>query len=113
MRSVTRERFGTPCRQGELDVSVRWISPEEAADRTPLSRKAIYGAIRRGELRAAKRCGRWMISEADLEAWIGAGTAEPAESSVRMMPRQRRLGQVPAHAGSLAALRSIEAEARR
>ena len=40
-----------------------------------MSPKAIRNAIGRGELRAAKRGGRWLISAAAVEEW-----SRPAES---------------------------------
>lgn len=87
-----------------------WLSPEQVAERTPMSRKAVYGAIRRGELRASKRCGRWMVLEHDLDAWVAAGVPEPAKQLIPPpVARPRRRGGPPAQ-GSLAALRSIERE---
>lgn len=100
-----QERDG---RQPERGGAVAcWLSPEQAAARTPLSRKALYGAIRRGELRASKRCGRWMIRESDLDEWIAGGI--PAESDPSP-PARRTRDRRPA-AGSLAALRAIEVAA--
>jgi hypothetical protein len=85
----------------------RWLSPAEAARRCPLSRKAIYGAIRRGELQASKRCGRWMIGEEELGVWIAGGAvAREREPS----PMRRRAGRPVV--GSFAAIESIEAEAK-
>jgi excisionase family DNA binding protein len=85
-------------------AAMSWLSPGQAAERTPLSRKAIYGAIRRRELRASKRCGRWMIRQRDLEAWFADGV--PEDRSGASAPRALHAGR-PA-AGSIAALRAIE-----
>lgn len=85
-----------------------WLSPEQAADRTPLSRKAIYGAIQRGELPASKRARRWMIAEDDLERWVtGGAPRDPGPAPAG--PRPRRSAPRQAR-GSLAALRAIEGE---
>lgn len=87
-----------------------WLSPEQVAERTPMSRKTVYGAIRLGHLRASKRCGRWMVLEEDLEAWIAAGVPERAKARTSPpVARPRRRGGPPAR-GSLDALRSIERE---
>jgi excisionase family DNA binding protein len=37
-----------------------------------LSRRAVYDAIKRGELRAFKLCSRLRISTADVDAWLAA-----------------------------------------
>lgn len=91
------------------DGTLCWRSPGQAAARTPLSRKAIYGAIRRRELRASKRCGRWMIRESDLDRWIANGVPEREDPEPAAPSRPVRK-QRP-EAGSLAALRAIEASA--
>ncbi len=87
-----------------------WLSPEEAAERTPLSRKAIYGAIRRRELDARKRCGRWLIAEDELERWVGAGERAQLDRGDAMDPSPRRTRARPQVRGSLAALQAIEKE---
>jgi excisionase family DNA binding protein len=85
------------------DSGTVWLSPEQVAERLHLSRKAIYGAIRRGELAAFKVCGRWMIPEQNVEPWI-TGSSEPSFAPVQgRTPR-------PPERGSLAALRAIERE---
>ena len=90
-------------------VAQSWLSPAQAAGRTPLSRKAIYGAIRRGELPAAKVTGRWLIAEDALQAWIAGGVrAENLAERARSQHGAAR-GRAPAR-GSLAALRAIERE---
>ena len=92
-----------------------WFSPDEIAARLPISRKAIYGAINRGELIASKRCGRWMIPEQKLEAWLAAGVpdhdAEPvAIGALNGSQNGRRRVPRPPARGSLAALKAIERE---
>lgn len=48
--------------------------------------KAVSNAVRRGELPATKRCGRWLIAPDDLEAWV----ASRARSRRRVDERVRR-----------------------
>ena len=43
-----------------------------------LSRKAVYRAIERGELRASKLCSRLRITAEDVDSWIEASQIEPA-----------------------------------
>jgi excisionase family DNA binding protein len=43
-----------------------------------LSRKAVYRAIERGELRASKLCSRLRITPEDIDRWIEASQIEPA-----------------------------------
>ena len=42
-----------------------------------LSRKAVYRAIERGELRASKLCSRLRITPEDIDSWIEANKIEP------------------------------------
>lgn len=51
----------------------------EAAELAGLSTRAIYRAIERGELRAARLCSRLRITRAAFEEWIERGTVRPAE----------------------------------
>lgn len=85
-----------------------WLSPEQAADRTPLSRKTIYLAIRRGELNASKRGRRWLILDTDLERWVTGGKPSPLPGSPVGRPKRTITPREPR--GSLAALRAIEGE---
>ncbi len=87
-----------------------WLSPEEAAERTPLSRKAIYGAIRRRELDARKRCGRWLIAEDELERWVASGERADRSAWEDSPSSPRRPRARPPARGSLAALQEIEKE---
>jgi excisionase family DNA binding protein len=43
-----------------------------------LSRKAVYRAIERGELRASKLCSRLRITPEDIDRWIEASRIENA-----------------------------------
>lgn len=56
-----------PDRDGEL---MRLLSPTDVAAMCGLSRRAVYDAIKRGELRAFKLCSRLRISTADVDAWL-------------------------------------------
>ena len=49
------------------------LSVEQVAEFCGLSRKAIYRAIERGELRATKRCSRWRVWREDLDSWLDDG----------------------------------------
>lgn len=99
------QTLGVELTSAHQQAATSWLSPTQAAARTPLSRKAIYGAIRRHELRASKRCARRMIRETDLEAWITSGVPDEPQD----LPARPRLRPSRPAAGSLAALRAIEA----
>jgi excisionase family DNA binding protein len=43
-----------------------------------LSRKAVYRAIERGELRASKLCSRLRVTPEDMDRWIEESRVEPA-----------------------------------
>lgn len=53
------------------------LSPEDVARRCGLSRRAVYDAIRRGELPAMRLCNRLRISPNGFDAWLAAGTLAP------------------------------------
>lgn len=53
------------------------LSPEQVARRCGLSRKAVYRAIERGELRASRLCSRLRLRSEDVEAWIDVNAVEP------------------------------------
>jgi excisionase family DNA binding protein len=55
----------------------RLLSPEEVARNCGLSRRAIYRAIERGELRASRLCSRLRVRAEDVDAWIDANGVEP------------------------------------
>ena len=71
----------------------RLLAPNEVAQLCGLSRKAVYRAIERGELRASKLCSRLRVSPEDIDRWIEACQVEPAAPPV---PRRTR---VPAAMG--------------
>ena len=86
----------------------RLLSPDEVASLCGYSRKAIYGAIERGELRATKRCSRWRVSADDLRVWLEEGV--PARLSGKAPPRRRKLPPAPLPRGSFRALVASEEE---
>lgn len=62
------------------------LSPEDVARRCGLSRKAVYRAVGRGELRAARILSRLRIEPRDVEAWIRANIVDahsPAPAPAR------------------------------
>jgi excisionase family DNA binding protein len=81
------------------------LTVNELAQRSKLGEKAVRNAIRRGELRASKLCGRWRIRESDYEAWVEAGTYVPLRRTAALGP------PVSPRRGSLSALKRIEDEA--
>ena len=68
----------------------------EAAELAGLSTRAIYRAIERGELRAARLCSRLRIPRAAFDEWIERSTVRPAEPPAKPSP--------PMPAGSFRAL---------
>jgi excisionase family DNA binding protein len=61
----------------------RLLSPEDVARACGLSRRAVYRAIARGELRAARLCHRLRIHPAELERWIAGETHGASSPSAR------------------------------
>jgi excisionase family DNA binding protein len=47
-----------------------FLTVKEVAEIVRLHERVVRRAIRRGELRASKPCGRIRIRRADLEAWL-------------------------------------------
>jgi excisionase family DNA binding protein len=74
------------------------LSPEDVARACGLSRRAVYRAISRGDLRAARLCNRLRIDPTELERWIAAHTLAPPVSR-----------PTPAHAARPAAFGSLRA----
>jgi excisionase family DNA binding protein len=56
----------------------RLLSPEDVALACGLSRRAVYRAIARGELPAARLCHRLRVRPAELERWIAERTLSQA-----------------------------------
>jgi excisionase family DNA binding protein len=59
------------------------LSPEEVARQCGLSRRAVYRAIERGELRASRLCSRIRIRTADVDAWVDENQIEPPAERMR------------------------------
>jgi excisionase family DNA binding protein len=77
--------FEGPARGG---MTGRLLSPEEVARLCGLSRRAVYRAIERGELRASRLCSRLRVHADDLEAWRVANVVAPApRAPARGRPR--------------------------
>jgi excisionase family DNA binding protein len=86
------------------DEDQRLLSPEDVARVCGLSRRAVYRAIARGELRAARLCNRLRVQPAELERWVGERMVAPDASA----PATPRL-PVTGSRGSLRALLDEEA----
>jgi excisionase family DNA binding protein len=59
------------------------LSPEQVARRCGLSRRAVYRAIDRGELRASRLCSRIRIRAEDVDAWVEENQIEPSAHQLR------------------------------
>jgi excisionase family DNA binding protein len=59
------------------------LCPEEVARQCGLSRRAVYRAIERGELRASRLCSRIRIRAADVDAWVDENQIEPPSEQTR------------------------------
>jgi len=81
---------------------LRLLSPTDVAAMCGLSRRAVYDAIKRGELRAFKLCSRLRISTADVDAWLAASLV-PVTSLPAMPPRSTPRSIESAPAGSFRA----------
>jgi excisionase family DNA binding protein len=60
------------------------LSPEAVARACGLSRRAVYRAIARGELPAARLCHRLRVRPADLERWISERTLPAPVADVEL-----------------------------
>lgn len=76
-RSETRQTSNLSTRQptrGQL------LTPEDVARRCGLSRRAVYDAIRRGELPAMRLCSRLRVAPDAFEAWLAEAAITPEQS---------------------------------
>ena len=103
MNNVPEMRAERPA-GGVPALAFRLLSAEEVATLCGYSRKAIYRAIERGELRATKRCSRWRIRPEDVESWLDAGV-HVVENGCQI---SRQLPPVAPRRGSLVALMAGE-----
>ena len=77
------------------------LSPEVVARRCGLSRRAVYRAIERGDLRASRVCSRLRVRPADLTDWLDRNRVEPEAARRPQAPKP----PPPPHArGSLRSL---------
>lgn len=86
----------------------RLLSPEDVARACGLSRRAVYRAIARGELSAARLCNRLRVQPAELERWIGERTTLPVRYATTPVGRSAQA----APRGSLRAKLGEAAEGR-
>lgn len=80
------DRWGAEEMRDDDHIEIeRLLSPEDVARVCGLSRRAVYRAIARGELRAARLCHRLRVQQAELERWIAEQTqgAGPSPRQVR------------------------------
>lgn len=90
-RAPTPERVAFREQRRRSPAGLPLLSPEDVACRCGVSRKAVYRAVARGELRAARILSRLRIDPADLEAWlranvIDAQSATPSPARLRLPP---------------------------
>lgn len=80
--------------------------PAELASLVGLSCKAIYRAIERGELRAARVANgsRLLIPVGEAEAWLAESLVAAAERAVVATPHRRRVGRPRPLANAIADL---------
>ena len=57
------------------------LSVDQVAALCGLSRRAIYRAIDRGELRASRLCSRFRIAPKDLDTWITSSVVAHVSST--------------------------------
>jgi excisionase family DNA binding protein len=63
------------------------LAPDDVAHHCGLSRKAVYRAIERGELRAFRLCSRLRIRPEDVTAWLESNVVSrqsPELASLRL-----------------------------
>lgn len=80
--------------------------PAELAGLVGLSCKAIYRAIERGELRAARvsNGSRLLIPVGEAEAWLAESLVPPRERAAVETPPRRRVGRLRPLADAIAEL---------
>ena len=58
-------------------MSEQLLTPEQVAQRCGLSRRAVYDAIRRGELPAMRLCSRLRIHPDAYDTWLTTSALTP------------------------------------
>jgi excisionase family DNA binding protein len=66
-----RENTTAPTTSGVDPARSHLLTPGEAAARLGITEDAIRAAIRRNRLPATKHAGRWTITAADLDTYLG------------------------------------------
>jgi excisionase family DNA binding protein len=89
-----------------IEGEAMFLRPAEAAALAGLSTRAIYRAIQRGELRAARLCSRLRIPREDFDDWV-------AHAAVRVERPVVEVRTVPAVHGSFRRLLSDDERGRR
>ena len=89
-----------------IEGEAMFLRPAEAAALAGLSTRAIYRAIQRGELRAARLCSRLRIPREDFDDWV-------ARAAVRVERPVAEVRIVPAVRGSFRRLLSDDERGRR
>ena len=79
------------------------FAPAEVARLCGLSRRAVYDAIRRGELPAMRLCSRLRIRSDDLDSWLTAARVAPTPGPPQVKELRSRPSK-PATRGSFRAL---------
>ena len=54
----------------QLDDNKRWYGVDELSEMLQISRQAVYGLLRRGELHAVKAGGKYFISRKSFDYWL-------------------------------------------
>lgn len=104
-RHSGRRAGGTHLIASERDALVigPLLTPEHVAQLCGLSRRAVYDAIRRGELPAMRLCSRLRIRTEDLDAWLTSARVAPQDSPLPVTELRGR-PLPPGSAGSFRAL---------
>ena len=89
-----------------IEGEAMFLRPAEAAALAGLSTRAIYRAIQRGELRAARLCSRLRIPREDFDDWV-------ARAAVRVERPVAEVRTVPAVHGSFRRLLSDDERGQR
>lgn len=84
------------------------MTPAEVARLANVSRKTVYRAIWRGELRAVRIGSRYRITPEDFRCWIESCRVEDDDDPTPR-PAPTRAPKVAGGPGTLARLRAIEA----
>lgn len=82
------------------------FAPEEVARLCGLSRRAVYDAIRRGELPAMRLCSRLRIRSDDLESWLTAAQVAPMPGP----PQAEELRSQPSQPATRGSFRALMAD---